>query len=107
LGLTFKENCPDLRNTRVVDIIASLRNYGIEPMVVDPWADPEDADHEYGLRLHASLPDVEPFAAVIAAVAHQQFRDFGPETWRALLQPQGVLMDLKGIIPRSLSPIRL
>jgi UDP-N-acetyl-D-galactosamine dehydrogenase len=107
LGLTFKENCPDLRNTRVVDIIASLRNYGIEPMVVDPWADPEEADHEYGLRLHASLPDVEPFAAVIAAVAHQQFRDFSPETWRALLQPQGVLMDLKGIIPRSLSPIRL
>jgi UDP-N-acetyl-D-galactosamine dehydrogenase len=107
LGLTFKENCPDLRNTRVVDIITTLRNYGIEPVVVDPWADPEEAEHEYGLQLHASPPEGESFAAVIAAVAHQQFRDFSPESWRALLRPQGVLMDLKGIVSRSLEPIRL
>lgn len=107
LGLTFKENCPDLRNTRVMDIVTSLKDYGMRPLIVDSWADPDEARYEYGLDLWAEVPQDRRFAAVIAAVAHHEFMDIPEAGWRQMLQPQGVLLDLKGIMPRTLNPIRL
>ena len=107
LGLTFKENCPDLRNTRVIDVIEALSAYGMEVVVVDPWADPEDAHSQYGLQSQNHLPEEGHFTAVVAAVAHHQFVGLSLEDWNALVAPGGVLMDLKGVVPRELEPLRL
>ncbi|MEB3200221.1 MAG: nucleotide sugar dehydrogenase [Synechococcaceae cyanobacterium] len=107
LGLTFKENCPDLRNTRVVDLLACLERYGMRPTVVDPWVDPQEADNVYGLRVLPEPPPGQRYQAVIAAVAHRQFTEFSVSRWHDLVLPQGLLVDLKGIAPRELNPIRL
>jgi len=107
LGLTFKENCPDLRNTRVVDVLQALADYGMQPVVVDSWADPSEAEKEYGIGVQTVIPEDEPSAAVIVAVAHQVFAEIAIEQWRQLTSPGGILLDLKGIIPRELNPMRL
>jgi UDP-N-acetyl-D-galactosamine dehydrogenase len=107
LGLTFKEDCPDLRNTKVVDVLTALRDYGIEPQVVDPWVDPEEARREYGLEVEQQLPAGRRFGAVLALVPHQQFRQLNEDQWQELLEPGGVLLDLKGYVPRQLAPLRL
>jgi UDP-N-acetyl-D-galactosamine dehydrogenase len=107
LGLSFKENCPDLRNTRVVDVIAALQRYGIEPVLVDPWVDANEAKREYGLMVLASIPEGARYQAVIAAVAHHQFINLTEEKWSQILQSDGLVLDIKGIAPRSLNPIRL
>ena len=108
LGLSFKENCPDLRNTRVVDVIDALQRYGMETALVDPWVDPAEAQREFGLSVSSTMPaEKERFGAVVAAVPHQQFARWTPDQWRQLLLPSGVLLDLKGVVPRQLSPIRL
>ena len=104
LGITFKENTPDLRNTRVVDIVAELRGYGIEVDVHDPWADAEEARHEYGLDLEAELTPGS-YDGVIIAVAHREFRDH-PDIVSEVLKPGGVVFDLKGITSSDVS-IRL
>lgn len=107
LGLTFKENCPDLRNTRVVDVLEALQRYGMEPIVVDPWVDAEEAKIEYGFEVFASIPVERRYAAVIAAVAHKQFLMMTEVSWQNLLLDRGVLLDLKGVIPRTLQPLRI
>lgn len=107
LGLSFKENCPDLRNTRVVDLLATLQRYGMEATLVDPWVDPNEAAQQYGLQLLSSIPDGEPFPTVIAAVAHRQFAQLKAEEWRQIVTDDGLLVDLKGIVPRELDPIRI
>ncbi len=107
LGLSFKENCPDLRNTRVIDLLEALERYGIESEVVDPWIDPEEAKRLYGLAVSEAIPSNQTFHAVVLAVAHQQFALLAPEIWSQLIEPGGVLMDLKGAIPRELAPLRL
>jgi UDP-N-acetyl-D-glucosamine/UDP-N-acetyl-D-galactosamine dehydrogenase len=107
LGLSFKENCPDLRNTRVVDVIEALRRYGMEPVVVDPWVDPEEAQRDYGLDVLAEIPPGSSWQGVVVAVAHQQFTGLPAEHWRQLLAANGVLLDLKGIVPRELGALRL
>lgn len=108
LGLSFKENCNDLRNTRVVDVIEALSRYGMETVVVDPWVDKQEAKSEYGLEVHAQIPSGEDtYPAVIASVAHRQFEALTAQQWQQLLQANGLLMDLKGIVPRQLNPIRL
>ena len=102
LGITFKENCPDTRNSKVVDIIKQLGTYGIEPVVVDPWADREEAKRFYGVEL-VDLSDVREADCIIAAVAHEQFRALSVEELKALYRdvPDGqkVLIDVKGIYP--------
>ena len=102
LGLTFKEGCPDIRNTKVVDIIKQLGTYGIESVVVDPWADREEAKRFYGVEL-VDLSDVREADCIIAAVAHEQFRALSVEELKALYRdvPDGqkVLIDVKGIYP--------
>ena len=107
LGLSFKENCPDLRNTRVVDVIEALRRYGMEPALVDPWVDADEARREYGLKVLATIPAAHRYEAVIAAVAHRQFVGIPEASWRELLLAEGVLLDLKGVMPRALKPLRL
>ena len=107
LGLSFKENCPDLRNTRVVDLIQALQRFGMEAQVVDPWVDPEEAQREYGLEVMPEIPPGERYAAVVAAVAHRQFQALTHEQWQHLITADGVLLDLKGIVPRELQPLRL
>jgi len=100
LGLAFKENCPDLRNTRVIDVIQHLEQYNVDVHVHDPWADADEARHEYGLELD---PDPAPstFDAVVVAVAHNEFKALGAEGIRRMLQPKGVLYDIKHILPRD------
>jgi UDP-N-acetyl-D-galactosamine dehydrogenase len=107
LGLTFKENCPDLRNTRVVDVIHAMADYGMQPVIVDSWVDPAEALHEYGLVVLRDIPCNTRFAAVVAAVAHQSFAEMNAESWRQLIDSNGVLVDLKAIMPRELNPIRI
>ena len=106
LGLSFKENCPDLRNTRVVDVITGLQKYMMEPVIVDPWVDPDEARHEYGLRVESAVPVGSRFHAVIAAVAHREFVNFTEANWQELMQNDNkcVLLDLKLVMPRSLQP---
>ena len=101
MGLTFKEDCPDLRNTRVIDIIDELRDYGIPVDVHDPWADPEEATREYRLDLVAQ-PAPQSYDAVIIAVAHQQFRLLSVENIREFCKPTSVVYDVKGVYPRRL-----
>jgi UDP-N-acetyl-D-galactosamine dehydrogenase len=98
LGLTFKENCPDLRNTRVVDIVHELGDYGIGCDVWDPWADPALAQIEYGIQ-PVTEPSKGGYDAVILAVAHRQFRDLGVERVRAFGKPGAVLYDVKHLFP--------
>ena len=100
LGLTFKENCPDTRNSKVDDIIKQLNGYGIEPTVVDPWASERDAMREYGVKL-TDIDDVKDADCVIVAVAHNEFRTMGLGKVRSLFRsvPDGekVLIDVKGL----------
>lgn len=106
MGLTFKENCPDLRNTRVVDIVRTLQSYGIDVDVYDPWVDVEEARHECGVSPIAQ-PEPGRYDAVIVAVAHSQFQDMAPQAIRALATPSGIIYDLKSILPADVSDARL
>ena len=106
MGLTFKENCPDLRNTRVVDIVAELKDYNCEVDVYDPWVTVEEAQHEYGITpIHR--PDNGSYDAIVLAVAHHQFKDMGASSIRALGKPTSVLYDLKYLFSRQESDLRL
>ena len=106
LGLTFKENCPDLRNTRVVDIVRELAEYNVRVEVYDPWVDPEQARQEYGLDLVAE-PQPGSYDGILLAVAHDQFRAMGTATIRSLGRPEHVLYDLKYVLPREDVDLRL
>ncbi|MFC4819735.1 Vi polysaccharide biosynthesis UDP-N-acetylglucosamine C-6 dehydrogenase TviB [Dokdonella ginsengisoli] len=100
LGLAFKENCPDLRNTRVVDVVAELNSYHAEVEIHDPWVSAEEARHEYGLDLVSELKPGH-YDAVILAVAHHQFVELGADGIRALGKPGSVLFDVKQALPRE------
>ncbi len=100
MGLAFKENCPDLRNTRVVDIIHELREYHATVDVYDPNVDPQEAEHEYAVRPIAE-PSPGSYDAVILAVAHRQFQELGIDGVRALTRPGGVVYDIKYLFPRD------
>ncbi|MFN7019659.1 MAG: nucleotide sugar dehydrogenase, partial [Fimbriimonadales bacterium] len=106
LGLTFKENCPDLRNTKVVDVIRTLRDYRTQVDVLDPWCSPQEAQHEYGLTL-LSEPAEQSYDAIVLAVAHEQFRCLGSAGIRAWLKPNGVVYDVKHVLPREAADGRL
>jgi UDP-N-acetyl-D-galactosamine dehydrogenase len=106
MGLAFKENCPDLRNTRVVDIVAELKDYNCSVDVYDPWVTVEEAQQEYSIT-PISAPDRGCYDAIILAVAHHQFRDMGASTIRTLGKPTSVIYDLKYILSVEESDIRL
>jgi UDP-N-acetyl-D-galactosamine dehydrogenase len=94
MGLTFKENCPDVRNTKIVDVVRELEKFGAKVDVYDPWADPDEADHEYGLRPVKQLR-AGTYDAVIMGVAHDEFRKMGIGRIRKLARKNHVLYDIK------------
>jgi UDP-N-acetyl-D-glucosamine/UDP-N-acetyl-D-galactosamine dehydrogenase len=100
LGLTFKENCPDLRNTRVVDIVAELESYGVDVLVHDPIADPAEAQKYYGIALRR-WEEMTNLSALIIAVAHREYRGKGLSGLTSLLGPKGCLVDVKCIVDRD------
>ena len=106
LGLTFKENCPDLRNTRVIDVIAELREYGVHVDVHDPWVDAADVQQEYGLAL-VTTPEPAAYDGVILAVAHDSYREAGAAALRGYGSPGHVFCDLKSVFGREESDLRL
>jgi UDP-N-acetyl-D-galactosamine dehydrogenase len=99
LGLTFKENCPDLRNSKVIDIIRELQDFGITVQVHDPLADPQDAKHEFGLDL-VPWESLKPASAIIVAVAHDDFMKLKPADLKQLAGNNPVLMDVKASYPQ-------
>jgi UDP-N-acetyl-D-glucosamine/UDP-N-acetyl-D-galactosamine dehydrogenase len=107
LGLTFKENCPDLRNTKVVDIVRTLQRYNTRVDVFDPWVDVAEAEHEYGLQCLRELPAAGQYAAVVLAVGHREFKELGESGIKALGQPGAVLYDVKSILPLGAADGRL
>jgi UDP-N-acetyl-D-galactosamine dehydrogenase len=106
MGLAFKENCPDLRNTRVIDIVRELADYEATVEVWDPWIGAAEARHEYGLEL-IDAPESGAYDAVVLAVAHQLFVDLGPEKIRALGTGRAVLFDVKAVLPKEAADLRL
>ena len=102
LGFTFKEDCPDVRNTRVIDIYNELRNFDINVEVYDPWVNPHEVKHEYNIEILNSLPKGN-YAAVILAVAHREFLDLDIRS----LSPAGVIFDVKGVLPKEIIDSRL
>ena len=106
MGLTFKENCPDIRNTKVIDIISELKEYGVTADVYDPWVDSKEAEHEYGITPIAT-PAAGSYDAIIVAVAHKQFRAMGATGIKALAKPQHILYDLKYLLDAADADLRL
>jgi len=106
MGLTFKENCPDLRNTKIVDIVSELKEYNINVDITDPWCSNEEAKHEYGLSLVENVQD-NHYDAIILAVGHNQFKDLGAEKIRAYGKQEHVLYDLKYLLDKSNVDMRL
>jgi len=107
LGLTFKENCPDVRNTKVVDIVKALRTYNTQVDVYDPWIDIQEAEHEYGLQCLSHAPPPSQYAAIILAVGHHQFIELGEEGIKAWGQTGAVVYDVKSILPLGAADGRL
>ncbi len=99
MGLTFKENCPDLRNTRVVDLVREFRDYGANVDIYDPWVDPQEAQHEYGIT-PVTEPSPGKYDAIVLAVAHKQFIELGVDNIRKLGRRDSVLYDIKSILPK-------
>ncbi|MEM8732169.1 MAG: Vi polysaccharide biosynthesis UDP-N-acetylglucosamine C-6 dehydrogenase TviB [Pseudomonadota bacterium] len=106
LGLSFKENCPDLRNTKVIDLVHELEDYGVAVDVHDPLVDADTARETYGLDL-LDQPEAGRYDAVILAVAHSPFKEMGAEALRRYARAQSVLVDLKSALPRAQSDLRL
>ncbi len=107
LGLTFKENCPDLRNTKVVDIVKALRGYNTQVDVYDPWIDLAEAEYEYGLQCLAQPPAPSKYAAIVLAVGHQQFIELGEQGIKAWGKLGSVVFDVKSILPFGAADGRL
>lgn len=99
LGFTFKENCPDVRNTKVIDIINELNTYHVNLTVVDPWAEPTEVKHEYGLITQKELPSYSKFDAIVMAVGHNEFKALNIHEY---LNPNHVIFDVKGLLDRNL-----
>jgi UDP-N-acetyl-D-glucosamine/UDP-N-acetyl-D-galactosamine dehydrogenase len=104
LGITFKENCPDIRNTRAIDIYHELTDYGMEVVVYDPWAKPEEVQHEYGISTICCLPGDTQFQSIILAVSHREFLDID---FKGYLNKRAIIYDVKGFLPREVVTRRL
>ena len=103
MGITFKENCPDIRNTKVVDVYRELRDFGLAVDVYDPWAAPEQVQHEYGVPLLENL-DGRRYDGIIVAVAHREFLDLPIENYRK--DDTSVIFDIKSIYEKSQVDLR-
>jgi UDP-N-acetyl-D-galactosamine dehydrogenase len=103
MGITFKENCPDLRNSKVIDVINELKEFDLDVEVFDPQADQEEVQHEYGLKLK-SEKELSTYNAVIHAVSHKEFNSYD---FKSLLNLNGVLYDVKSVLPKEIVDGRL
>ncbi len=101
MGLTFKENIHDIRNTKVVDIYRELEEFGVEPFIYDPWADPEEVKEEYGLQLVEKIDDKSPYDGIVLAVKHRQFLEMNLEDFRSLVNKNPVFIDVKSLFTRE------
>ena len=106
MGYTFKENCPDIRNTKIKDLHNALLEFGSKVKIIDPWVENVAKDKINNVSFIKNS-DRFKFDAVILAVAHSQFVNLKKEEWNKLLKKDGIFFDLKGIIPRSLNPLRI
>jgi len=106
MGFTFKENCPDLRNTRVIDVVRELKEFGCLVDVSDPWVSSEDVEREYGIALVKAAPKGD-YDALILAVPHNEYLGMAAGDFRAYLKEGGVLFDLKGVLPLGAADLRL
>ncbi|WP_165855389.1 Vi polysaccharide biosynthesis UDP-N-acetylglucosamine C-6 dehydrogenase TviB [Marinobacter sp. JSM 1782161] len=106
LGMTFKENCPDLRNTKVIDVVRELQDFGCQVEVSDAWASSEESEHEYGIALCQS-PQPSTYDAVIMTVPHREYIEMGSDAIRGYLRSGGIFYDLKGMFPKAESDLRL
>ena len=97
LGITFKENCPDVRNTKAVDVINQLQSYGTAITIYDPWANPEEVKYEYNLETSLQLPS-NKFDVIVLTVAHNEFLKLD---LKSLLKPNGVIYDVKGVLTEN------
>ena len=107
MGLSFKEDCPDIRNTRVIDIINCLRKYEIEPTIIDPCVDIKEVNRIYNLNILQETPQGEKYDGVIISVAHREFIKKTQEYWESLINKNGVFIDAKGILNRKIDAIRI
>ena len=98
LGITFKENCPDVRNTKIVDVVKALEDYGINVTIYDPWANPSEVQHEYNITCHSELVSASKFDTIVLGVAHKEFVDLN---LAPLLNENGVVYDVKGVLKNS------
>jgi UDP-N-acetyl-D-galactosamine dehydrogenase len=101
LGFTFKDNCPDIRNTRVIDLVHAFAEFSASVDINDPWADRAEARHEYGIELLPSEPGAGEYDAVVLAVSHDRFREMGVDDLRKLGNGRAVVYDIKGVFPQS------
>jgi len=103
LGLTFKENCPDIRNTKVVDLISEFKDYGCDVDVYDPWASSDEVSQEYGISLISDCRSLvsDIYDTVVLAVAHNEFKEMGGGVIRGFMKPNGVLYDIKYVLPKE------
>lgn len=106
MGFTFKENCPDLRNTRVIDVVKELSEFGCKVDVTDCWADNEEAEHEYGITLNQN-PEKAQYDALLLAVPHREYVARSSHNLREYMKDNGVLFDLKGVLPLGEADLRL
>ncbi|MFK7912627.1 MAG: Vi polysaccharide biosynthesis UDP-N-acetylglucosamine C-6 dehydrogenase TviB [Pseudomonadales bacterium] len=106
LGFAFKENCPDLRNTRVIDVINELKSYHLDVEICDPWVDSDEAQHEYGVTVNAK-PSGSNYSAIVLCVAHDEFVAMGGDGIAALAADNHIVYDVKGILPKELVSARL
>lgn len=107
LGLAFKENCPDVRNTKVVDVVRLLQGYNAQVDIYDPWIDPEEALHEYGLICRTEPPEEGRYDAIVLAVGHKEFADLGSAGIKSFSKPDTVIFDVKGMLPKGIADARL
>ena len=106
MGFAFKENCPDLRNTRVIDVVKELQDFGCQVDVTDCWADSAEAEHEYGISL-TERPANGEYDGAIVAVPHKEYAAMSSGDLRSYLKEGGVLFDLKGLLPLGEADLRL
>jgi UDP-N-acetyl-D-glucosamine/UDP-N-acetyl-D-galactosamine dehydrogenase len=107
LGVTFKENCTDIRNSKVIDLVHSMRDWGMEVDLQDDWANPDEVHEEYNMTVMQQPPQQGHYDAVILAVKHQRYVDQGTQALRALMVPNGVLFDMKSVFPIEQTDLRL
>ena len=107
LGLTFKKNCSDIRNTQVVEINKILKEYDLITTIVDPFANKLEAKRIYGIDILNQIPSGKNYAATIVAVGHDYFKNLGEGKWREIKNMSNIIMDVNGILPRDISTIRI